>query len=60
MQEQEHYEQMMQSLSDIIDSLNELQESQESYPCNHSDVPVLQNEASTDMSDVQPQGDSAE
>lgn len=59
-QEQERYDQIIQSLSDIIDSLNEIQESQESCPCNHSDVPVPQDEAPTDMPDVQPQGDSAE
>lgn len=60
MQEQENYEQIMQKLSDIIDSLNELQESQGSCPCNHSDVPVLQDEVPTDTPDVQPQDDSAE
>lgn len=60
MQEQENYEQIMQKLSDIIDSLNELQESQESCPCNHSDVPALQDEVPTDMPDVQLPDGSAE
>lgn len=59
-QEQERYEQMMQSLSDIIDSLNDIQESQESCPCSHSDVPVLQDEAPTDTPDAQSQDDFAE
>ena len=59
-QEQERYEQIMQSLSDIIDSLNEIQESQESCPCSHSDAPVPQDEAPTDMPDVRPQDGSAE
>ena len=59
-QEQERYEQMMQSLSDIIDSLNDIQESQESCPCSHSDVPVLQDEAPTDTPGAQSQDDFAE
>ena len=59
-QEQERYEQIMQSLSDIIDSLNEIRESQESCPCNHSDAPAPQDEEPSDMLDDQSHSDSAE
>lgn len=58
--EQEYYNGIIQDLSAIINSLNELQESQVSCPCNHSDVPVLQDERSTEMSCDQFQDDSAE